>query len=65
VILHWGTFSDKEITLLVGVPDKDLGLLKLADGLPIAQKNLADLTRDFQRRRYERIIGTSSRRISG
>jgi hypothetical protein len=40
ILFSYGPFGNNEMTLLVGVPDKTVGLFKPKDALAIAHRNL-------------------------
>lgn len=55
-VFCYGPFGEREMTLLVGVPDKTNGVFKPSNALRLAQQNLAALMSDPSgRKRYERI----------
>lgn len=61
-VLCYGPFGDTELTLLVGVPDRQRLLVKPTDALGVAQENFRAVDGDYRRRRYERVIGPLTRR---
>jgi len=62
-LLCYGPFSDTEITILAGAPDRNREVFRPADVITEALRAFDAVSRDRQRRRYERVVnrGTTSR----
>jgi hypothetical protein len=60
-IFCYGPTGDKELTLLLGVPDRNLGFRNVAEALALSKKNQRVLVEDpVNRRCYERVGKKSS-----